>query len=152
MPKSNQADANPKERTPWHALDPKEVQERLEVGSEGLDRDEVRRRLERFGPNKLKEERRRPAWRRFLDQFNNVLMIILAVAGVVSLFLGKPIDAGAIFGVIVIIAAIGFVQEGKAESALESIKGMLSPKARVVRGGRVAVVPAVELVPGDVVE
>ena len=143
--------AQASERTAWHVMSPDEALARLDADADGLDDDEAKQRLERHGPNRLRQKKKRPAWKRFLDQFNNVLMLILIVAGAVSLLLDQPVDAAAIFGVVLIIALIGFIQEGKAEQALESIKEMLTPTAMVVRGGEEKEVPAEEVVPGDVV-
>ncbi|WP_104203507.1 cation-translocating P-type ATPase [Billgrantia saliphila] len=140
------------ERTPWHAMTGDEALERLEAESKGLDDDEAKRRLEQYGPNRLQQDEGKPWWKRLLAQFNNVLMLILIVAAIASLLLGKPLDAAVILGVVVIIALIGFFQEGKAEKALESIRGMLSPQASVLRGGREVRIDAEELVPGDIVQ
>ena len=140
------------QRVPWHALSGDEALERQETSSDGLDKDEAGRRLRKYGANQLRQEKKRPGWKRFLDQFNNVLMLILIVAGVASVLLGEMIDAAAIFGVVLIIALVGFIQEGKAESALESIKEMLSPQATVVRSGKTEEIPAEEVVPGDIVK
>jgi magnesium-transporting ATPase (P-type) len=139
------------ERTPWHALSGDEALDRLETSRDGLPEDDVRRRLEEYGPNQLRREERRPWWKRLLAQFNNVLIIILLIAGALTTALGQWVDAIAIFAVVLINAAIGFIQEGKAESALESIKGMLSPQATVTRDGRRTTIPAEEVVPGDIV-
>lgn len=135
----------------WHALAGDDVLERLHVSSEGLNEDEVQDRIEHHGKNQLSRERGRPWWRRLLDQFNNVLIIILLIAAAVSAMLGQWVDAGAIVAVVLINAAVGFVQEGKAEKALESIKGMLSPEASVLRNGERRTISAEEVVPGDIV-
>ncbi|MFY0990226.1 cation-translocating P-type ATPase [Halomonas sp. C05BenzN] len=142
---------NPNERPSWHALSVKEALTRLDATPQGLDRDEAGSRLARHGPNQLEQARGRPWWRRLLEQFNNILMLILLAASVASLGLGHHLDAAAILGVVLIIALIGFFQEGKAEQALESIRNMLSPRAQVLRDGRRGVIPAAELVPGDIV-
>ncbi|WP_303903928.1 cation-translocating P-type ATPase [Thiohalomonas denitrificans] len=139
------------QRIPWHTLSDEEVLQRVDSNREGLDDKEARRRLEEHGPNYLQEKRQRPWWRRLLDQFNNILIIILLIAAAVTSMLGQWVDAGAIFAVVLINAAIGFFQEGKAEKALESIKGMLSPQATVFRNGRRTTIAAEELVPGDIV-
>ena len=139
------------ERTPWHALTGDEALDRLDTARDGLPEDDVRRRLEAYGPNQLRREERRPWWKRLLAQFNNILIIILLIAGALTTALGQWVDAIAIFAVVLINAAIGFIQEGKAESALESIKGMLSPQATVTRDGRRRTIPAEEVVPGDIV-
>ncbi|MBS3804942.1 MAG: HAD-IC family P-type ATPase [Oleiphilaceae bacterium] len=138
-------------RTPWHALSKDQALEKLQSSDQGLSQQRANELLEQQGPNKLQEQSGRPWWRRLLDQFNDILIIILLIAGTVSGALGAWVDAGAIFAVVLINAAIGFIQEGKAEKALESIKNMLSPKARVRRDGKLKTVPAEELVPGDIV-
>ncbi|WP_052341579.1 cation-translocating P-type ATPase [Salinarimonas rosea] len=135
----------------WHASPPEETLAALRTGQRGLSAAEARRRLEAHGPNILREEKTRPWWRRLLAQFENVLIIVLLIAGTVTLFLQQWIDAGAIFGVVVINAGIGFYQEGKAEKALDSIKRMLSPRTVVIRDGSRTVAGAEELVPGDIV-
>lgn len=137
--------------TAWHQLDSQEVLSRLEVTPEGLNAAEARKRLLEHGGNLLEQEQLRPTWRRFLDQINHLPMLTLLAAAVVSFLMGHTTDALAIAGVVVIIALIGFFQEGKAEEALASIRDMLSPKADVLRNGRRTVIPAEELVPGDIV-
>ncbi|SCZ56156.1 cation-translocating P-type ATPase [Thiohalomonas denitrificans] len=139
------------QRIPWHALSGEEALQRVDSNQRGLDDQEARRRLEEYGPNYLREKHPRPWWRRLLDQFTNVLIIILLIAWAITSMLGQWVDAGAIFAVVIINAAIGFFQEGKAEKALESIKGMLSPQATVFRNGRRTTIAAEELVPGDIV-
>jgi len=138
------------EAQPWHAASVDEVMGRLEARRDGLRSEEATARLTRYGANRLQKTARRPGWKRFLDQFNNMLIIILLIAGAASLLLNKPIDAGAIFGVVLITALIGFIQEGKAEQALDSIKGMLSPRAVVIRDGERQEVDAADVVPGDI--
>ena len=88
---------------------------------------------------------------RFLSQLNNILVYVLLGAGFVKLMLGLWLDAGIIFGVVLLNALLGFIQEGKAEKALDSIRNMLSAEARTVRGGETRMIPAEELVPGDIV-
>lgn len=138
-------------RTAWHALTSEEALKHLKSTRMGLGVDEVRQRLDTHGTNRIQQQKPRPWWRRLLAQFNNILMLILLVAAAASLGLGEWIDAGAILGVVIIIALIGFVQEGKAEQALESIRNMLSPKANVIRGDQRCQIPAEDLVPGDIV-
>ncbi len=147
MPEGKQG----KNDTPWHACSADDTCKQLDTSKDGLSRSEAEERLQEHGPNKLRQTQGRPWWRRLLDQFNNILIIILLIAGVAAALLGKPVDAGAIFAVVLINAAVGFIQEGKAEKALQSIKGMLSPEARVRRDGEQETVPAEDLVPGDLV-
>jgi magnesium-transporting ATPase (P-type) len=117
----------------------------------GLDASEAAGRLERYGPNRLPAGKQRGPFMRFLSQLNNVLVYVLLGAGFTKLMLGLWIDAGIIIGVVLINALLGFIQEGKAEKALESIRNMLSAEARTVRGGETRLIPAEELVPGDIV-
>lgn len=135
----------------WHSSDTDEVISSLQASPTGLTSQEAESRLKTYGPNRLQQEQARPWYRRFLDQFNNILMLILIVAAVASALLGHHLDAAAIVGVVVIIALIGFIQEGKAEQAIQSIRNMLSPQATVLRNGQRTVVEADTVVPGDVV-
>jgi magnesium-transporting ATPase (P-type) len=134
---------------PWHALDVERVTSELEATSEGLTEELVKERLDRFGPNRLRPPHRRGPLLRFLMQFHNILIYVLIVAGVATAILQHWIDTGVIFGVVVINALIGFIQEGKAERALEAITRLLSLEATVIRGGRRQTIPAEKLVPGD---
>lgn len=136
---------------PWHALEVEEVLRLLESDRRGLSSSQARARLARFGPNLLPEPPRPSALRRLLRQFHNILIHVLLIAGLITLFLGHLVDAAVIFGVVVINALIGFLQEGRAERALESIRGLLAPQAMVLRDGHRFPIPAAELVPGDIV-
>jgi magnesium-transporting ATPase (P-type) len=129
-----------------------EVVKRLvtDIGK-GLDPAEASRRLQKYGPNRLPEGKKRGPFMRFVSQLNNVLVYVLLAAGFIKLMLNLWVDASIIFGVVILNALLGFVQEGKAEKALESIRNMLSAEARTLRGGEVRMIPAEELVPGDIV-
>jgi magnesium-transporting ATPase (P-type) len=138
--------------TSWHALSSEEVVSRLATDGEmGLDAAEAEKRLQTYGPNRLPEGKRRGPWKRLLSHFNNVLFYVLLAAGFVKLMLNQWIDAAIIFGVVLVNGLLGFVQEGRAEEALESIRNMLSPEARTVRGAATRMLPAEQLVPGDIV-
>jgi magnesium-transporting ATPase (P-type) len=140
------------EATAWHALAADDVVRRLNTStSNGLDAAEISRRRTQYGPNRLPEAVRRGPFMRFLQQFNNVLINILIAAAFVKLMMSQWVDAAIIVGVVLINALLGFFQEGKAEKALDAIRNMLSAEARAVRGGETRLVPAEELVPGDVV-
>ena len=134
-----------------HATPVAGVQEQLGSGAHGLAEAEARQRLERFGPNRLSERRGRGPLLRFALQFHNVLIYVMLAAAVITAVLGHWIDTGVIIGVVVINALIGFLQEGKAEQALAAIRRMMSLKATVLREDHLRVIPAEELVPGDVV-
>ena len=136
----------------WHALAVDEVVKR--IGTEtakGLDAGEASSRLQKYGPNRLPEGKKPGPLMRFLSQLNNILVYVLLGAGFTKLMLGLWLDAGIIFGVVLLNALLGFIQEGKAEKALDSIRNMLSAEARTIRGGETRMIPADQLVPGDVV-
>lgn len=136
----------------WHAVSADEVVKRLATDAvKGLDPAEAAARLEKYGPNRLPEGKRRGPLRRFLTQFNNILVYVLLGAGFVKLMLNLWVDAAIIFGVVILNAILGFIQEGRAEKALESIRNMLSAEARTLRGGEMRLIGAEQLVPGDVV-
>src|SRR5215471_18094475 len=136
----------------WHAISADEVVKRLATDAgKGLDAAEAANRLQKYGPNRLPEGKKRGPFMRFLSQLNNVLVYVLLGAGFIKLMLGLWVDAGIIFGVVLLNALLGFIQEGKAEQALDSIRNMLSAEARTLRGGEPRMIPAEELVPGDVV-
>ena len=136
----------------WHALTVEETRKRLDTSIEqGLDAGEAQNRLQKFGPNRLPTGKKSGPLRRFLSQLNNILIYVLLGAGFVKAMLGLWLDASVIFGVVLINTLLGFIQEGKAEKALDSIRNMLSAEARTLRGGEPRMIPADELVPGDVV-
>ncbi len=142
---------NDTEPPAWHALPPETVVQALNSTPHGLTQEEAKRRRHRYGPNRLPSPPRPPAWRRFLAQFDNLLIYILLSAAVITAALGYWVDTGAILGVVVINAVIGFIQEGKAEDALDAIRRLLTPKAVVRRDGRLVEITAEEVVPGDIV-
>lgn len=135
----------------WHARPAESVLEALGATEQGLSTEAWRGRLEQHGPNRLTPPKSRPAWLRLLLQFHNVLIYVLLAAALLTAFLQHWVDTGVIIGVVIVNALIGFIQEGKAEKALEAIRQMLSPQATVLRDGHPRTVPAQELVPGDVV-
>src|SRR5215472_12413438 len=136
----------------WHAISADEVVKRFATSSEkGLDAGEASTRLQKYGPNRLPEGKKRGPFTRFLAQFNNILVYVLLGAGFIKMMLNLWVDAGVIFAVVILNALLGFIQEGKAEKALDSIRNMLSAEARVLRGGETRMIPADQLVPGDVV-
>ena len=136
----------------WHALAGDEVANRLATDpANGLDGNDAATRLQRYGPNRLPEGRKRGPLLRLLSQFNNILIYILLIAGFIKLMLNLWIDASIIFAVVILNSLLGFIQEGRAEKALDSIRNMLSAEARTMRGGEARMIPAEQLVPGDIV-
>ena len=141
-----------REQPAWHALTAQEALQRLQADpGSGLGEGEAAERLEAHGPNRLPPPQRESALKRFLKQFHNLLIYILLIAGVVTALLGKWLDSAVIFGVVLVNAAIGYLQEGKAEASLDAIRNMLSLRALVLRGGERMTVDAEALVPGDIV-
>ena len=136
----------------WHSEPVQAVCKALDTDpGSGLDDDEARRRREQSGPNRLTPHSERTTLRRLASQFNNLFVQVLLVAAAVTAALGEWLDGGVIFAVVLIIGLIGFIQEGRAERALEAVRGMLTAHAQVVRAGRRREIPAEELVPGDLV-
>jgi Ca2+-transporting ATPase len=134
----------------WHALDPADVASRLDVSpGSGLGTEEAARRLALHGPNALQAARRISPWRSLAAQFRNVLIIILLVATALSALLGHVVEAVAITVIVVFAVLLGFVQEFRAERAIEALRAMAAPRATVIREGREVEVPAQECVPGD---
>src|SRR5262245_35684168 len=136
----------------WHALAADDVVRRLNTNTgRGLDAAEASQLITKYGPNRLPEGKRQGPLMRFLLQFNNILVYVLLAAGFVKLMTGLWLDAAIILGVVIINALLGFIQEGKAEKALDSIRNMLSAEARAIRDGETRLLPAEGLVLGDIV-
>lgn len=138
------------ELTPW-AMSADEVLQAMESRASGLAAEDAHARLDQYGPNRLPEPPRPSALMRLARQFANLLIVILIVAAAITALLGHWIDTGVILAVVIINAVIGFVQEGRAEQALEALREMLAPRASVLRGGQRQGVDAAQLVPGDIV-
>jgi cation-transporting ATPase F len=136
----------------WHRLTTDEILLRLETDLDrGLTAAEAQARMARYGPNTIAPQKGAGPLRRALAQFNQPLVIILIIAGAVTAALQEWVDAGVIFGVVVINALIGYIQEAKAVKAIDALSRTMTTEATVVRDGRRARVSAAELVPGDVV-
>jgi len=136
----------------WHAMSAAEVGKRLRVDpSRGLEIAEAAERLKTYGPNRLPSGKKKGPLTLFLAQFNNVLVYVLLTAGFVKLMLSLWLDASIIFAVVILNSLLGFLQEGRAEKALDSIRNMLSAEARAVRGGELRLIAAEDLTPGDIV-
>lgn len=133
----------------YHALSPQEVRQALGCGPEGLSEAEAARRLEQYGPNELAPAPGVSLLRLFLRQFGNLLILILLVATVISYFLGEQLDAAVILAIVLACAVLGFVQEYRAERAAAALARLAAPTAVVLRDGQEQVIPAREVVPGD---
>jgi magnesium-transporting ATPase (P-type) len=148
---SNDLQVRDAARAIWHARTVEDTLDGLGTTLRGLDAEEAAARLARTGPNRLPEAKRRGPLARFVAQFNNLLILVLIAAAFVTLAIGHAVDAAVIAGVVIVNAIIGFIQEGKAERALEAVRAMLAERATVVRSGERRTIAAEELVPGDVV-
>jgi Ca2+-transporting ATPase len=135
----------------WHAVPAPDAFDLLRSKPDGLTSSEARKRLERYGPNELQEARRISPWQILLEQFKNVLIIILLIATVISFFLGHGLESVVIAVIVLFAVLLGFVQEYRAERAIEALRQMTAPTATVVRDGEEVRIPARELVPGDVI-
>jgi Ca2+-transporting ATPase len=136
----------------WHHLPVEEVVELLETDQQnGLDIFEIQHRQERFGPNVLTPRKGKSPFKRFLQQFNNPLIYILLASSLITAVLKDVVDAVIIFGVVLINAIIGYIQEAKAEEAIQALANTMTTDATVVRVGKPQRIPASQLVPGDLV-
>ena len=136
----------------WHSLSEQEVANQLGSSEEaGLTRDLANQRLEKFGPNELTGKKSQPLWLKFVLQFNQPLILILLVAGAVEAFLQEWANAWVIWGVTIINAIIGFLQEWKAEGAIAALAKAVTTEATLIRDGNKQRISSTELVPGDLV-
>lgn len=140
-----------REDASWHSLEVHEVLRRLQTSPSGLASTEARRRLSVYGPNELQAFEHTSPWHTLAAQFKNVLIVILLVATLVSGLLGHALEAAVIAVIVLFAVLLGFVQEYRAERALEALREMAAPLGHVLRDAIEAAVPARELVPGDMV-
>lgn len=139
-------------RQAWHSQSEQDIVQQLNTNTDnGLSSQEIQIRLERDGRNVITGQAMMPAWKRLLLQFHNPLIYILLVATLVTTILGEYVDAGVILLVVLINALIGFMQESKAEQAINSLKKMLSSNTAVIRDGKKQSVITTDLVCGDIV-
>ena len=134
----------------WHSLRCDDIFQALNTSHSGLSETEAKARLPQYGANELKSKRQISPAMIFLRQFLSPLIYVLLVAAIISVILQDYIDAGVILGVLLVNAAIGFIQEIRAEKAMEALMQMTAPQARVERDGKVQSIPARQIVPGDI--
>jgi len=135
----------------WHQKEIEDIIGELNSSPQGLSEDEVGKRLEKYGLNELKEKKKKTPFMMFFDQFKDFMILVLIAAALISGIIGELSDTIAIVIIVVLNAIIGFVQEYRAEKAMEALKMMAAPAATVIRGGMPANIPASQLVPGDIV-
>ncbi|MDH5495617.1 MAG: HAD-IC family P-type ATPase, partial [Candidatus Bathyarchaeota archaeon] len=134
----------------WHSKSIEIVLEELQTDPLGLKEEEVKQRLEKYGLNELKETKRTTAFQIFLNQFKDIFVIMLLIATAISLAVGEATDAITIAAIVVLNAVVGFVQEYRSEKAMDAMRKLTAPKARLMRNGKEVMVPAKEVVPGDI--
>ncbi|MFQ6064766.1 MAG: cation-translocating P-type ATPase [Candidatus Bathyarchaeia archaeon] len=134
----------------WHAMEKEELMDALRASENGLSEEEAKRRLEEFGPNELVERKRATPFQIFLNQFKDIFVIMLLIAVAIELGIREIVDASTIGAIVVLNAVVGFVQEYRSEKAMEAMKKLTAPKARVLRDGKEMLIPAREVVPGDI--
>ena len=143
----------------FHNETAQEVLSKLATDSvKGLTNDEIAKRQQQYGPNKLREKKKKSTLQRFIDQFKDVMILILIAAAIVSFTIvvveknwGELFEPGLILLIVILNAIMGVYQEGKAEKALDALKNLSAPHARVIRNGEEKVIDAAELVPGDII-
>ncbi len=135
----------------WHQKEINEVVEDLSSSLQGITSAEAQKRLNEYGPNELKEKKKKTPFMMFLDQFKDFMILVLIAAAVISGFIGELSDTIAIIVIVALNAVIGFVQEYRAEKAMAALKKMAAPTATVIRDGMPANIHASQLVPGDIV-
>ena len=135
----------------WYKQSEEAILQETGSSPEGLTATQAAQKLEEFGPNELKEEEKRSFWAKLIDQFKDVLILILIGAAAVSAMVNEITDAIIILAIVVLNAFLGLYQEGKAEQALEALKKMASPEAKVLREGKPVILPSAQIVPGDIV-
>jgi Ca2+-transporting ATPase len=135
----------------WHTTDIEKILQELKTDPNGLSADDAARRLQEHGRNELAEKKKKPAWLMFLLQFKDLMIIILMAAAIVSGVVGDLKDAFVILVIVLLNAIVGFVQEYRAEKAMEALKKMATTSAKTKRNGEVHEISATELVPGDII-
>ena len=142
----------------WYTKDLETITKELRTNVErGLNEEEVSRRIEKYGKNRLKEKKKESMFIRFIKQFNDFMIIILIIASIVSAVIayvegsGDYIDSIIIIAIVIFNAIMGLVQETKAEKSLEALKKLSAPISKVRRSGKVVEVDSSEVVPGDIV-
>jgi P-type Ca2+ transporter type 2C len=133
----------------WHILTLRELLEILDAKPEGLQQVDAAKKLQIHGPNELVREKKKPLWLKFIRQFKDFMIIVLMAAAVISGIIGDVTDTVIILIIVMLNAIIGFVQEYRAEKAVEALRNMAAPSATVMRDLTLKIIPAHELVPGD---
>ncbi|MFO7880675.1 MAG: HAD-IC family P-type ATPase [Bacteroidales bacterium] len=140
------------QKSPYHGYSAEEAMQRLKTDKDGLDEQEAEKREEKYGPNKLPEKNQTNILQLIIKQFKDFLILILAIAAIISWLSGSMVDVYVIIGVILVNATIGFLQEYRAEKAVDALKKMIKLEAVALRSGEPQTILAARLVPGDIIE
>ncbi len=135
----------------WHSMEKKQLLESLKSNEIGLSNEEAERRLEEFGPNELIEKKGVTPLQIFLRQFKDIFVIMLLIAIGISVAINELVDAATICAIVFLNAIVGFVNEYRSEKAMDAMKQLTAPQARVMRNGTEQIIPSREVVPGDIV-
>jgi Ca2+-transporting ATPase len=135
----------------WHLLTIDEITQLLETTKNGINQSIAEQRLKKYGKNKINDKKKKSVFRMLLHQLTNFMILILIAVAIISGFIGDITDTIIILIIIIINAIIGFVQEYRAEKAMEALKKIIPHKTRVIRSGKTVEIPTTELVPGDLI-
>ena len=135
----------------WHSMEKKQLLDSLKATETGLSSKEAEQRLEEYGPNELVEKKGVTPFQIFIGQFKDIFVIMLLIAIVISFAINETVDGATICAIVILNAIVGFVQEYRSEKAMEAMKQLTAPKARVMRDGKEIIIPSRDIVPGDIV-
>lgn len=135
----------------WHSMTNEEALDALNSGQKGLSSEDAARRLSEHGSNQLESPTKPSPLKIFLGKFKDYMVLVLIFAALISYIAGETTNAYVILAIVVLVAIIGFIQEYKAERAMEALREMVAPEADVIRDGKMSTIPAVDLVPGDLI-
>lgn len=135
----------------WYKQDTQQVLDEFETSAEGLSNETAQQQLEKYGPNELEDKGTRSPWKILIEQFTQTMVLILIAAAIISAFLGDWLEAGAIMAIVVLFGTLGFIQDYRADQAMAALQEMAVPDVQVIREGKEQQLPAVKLVPGDIV-
>ena len=139
-------------KEPWHILSYEDAEKKLHTSTiVGLTESEAKARLEKYGLNELKKAEKEPRWKVFLKQFSDPLIYILIAAAIISITFGELTDAVVIIVIVLLNSIVSFVEEGKADAAIEALKNITAPEANVIRDGTEMKIKAAEIVLGDII-
>ena len=135
----------------WHQQEIEKIYEATESSSKGLKQDVAEKKIKEVGENVLAEKKKQPAWMLFLHQFKDFMILVLIAAAIISGLVGEVTDTIIILIIVLLNAIVGFVQEYRAEKAMEALKQLATPNINVIRDGRQVNISSTKLVPGDLI-